>query len=406
MMAKNLYFYCCVVFGSIGLIAADTFIPSMSSIAAFFKTDVSLIQKSIAVFMFGFSFARFFIAIISDGFGRKSMFVLCFIFLSIGSGICLISDSVYVFIAGRFFQGVGAGGSNVLARIVIRDITDNSNLAKLNSLYSMYAVTLMVMAPFVGSILQTYSGWQAAFILISVLSLFALLVCIFLYDETNSHMSMHHLNIFNLKKNFVDLFGGELSLKYASLLFVSFGFMTSWLTFGSVILQDKLNLSYMEFGLCALIVGFFYFMSSYLSSRLVMKYGEINLIYIGVRLFSLPPILLSVTFFVSNATITVLILVMSIAIGFSATGLIIPNAYSLGVKASAKIAGMAGAFFGFAQMFGGCIYSYFISLATTTSVLPLIVSMIVTFVISAYSVSAFRDRDKHRLQKKIMKSMT
>lgn len=213
---KNItYFYYSVVFGAIGLIASDVFIPSMSSIAEGFKVDISVIQSSIAVFMLGFSFARFFISIISDGLGRKAMFVLCFTLLSVGSCICLFSTNAYMFTLGRLLQGIGAGGSNVLARVVIRDITDNENLAKYNSLYSMYAITLMVSAPFIGSILQTLFDWHASFILLTLLSTIALLISIISYKETNAYKSIHHLKLSKLKNNFVELLRGEASFQNA-----------------------------------------------------------------------------------------------------------------------------------------------------------------------------------------------
>lgn len=75
-MNKQLYFYYSVFFGAIGLIASDTFIPSISSIAQSFNVSVSVIQGSIAVFMLGFCLARFGVSILSDGFGRRAMFIL------------------------------------------------------------------------------------------------------------------------------------------------------------------------------------------------------------------------------------------------------------------------------------------------------------------------------------------
>jgi len=204
-MTKAKYFYYSVFFGAIGLIAADTFIPSMASIAKVFDVDISVIQKSIAIFMLGFSFSRFFISILSDGVGRKSMLILCFLLLTSGSIICLLSNNAYMFMVGRFLQGIGAGGSNVLARVIIRDVTDNANLAKYNSLYSMYAVTLMVTAPFLGSILQTYCDWHAAFILMAVLATFSLLISIVKYSETNMHKCLTHLKPAKITNNFLEL---------------------------------------------------------------------------------------------------------------------------------------------------------------------------------------------------------
>jgi len=397
-MKNIIYFYYAVFFGAIGLIAADIFIPSMSSIATHFNVDISIIQSSIAVFMLGFSLARFFISIISDGLGRKLMFILCFTLLSIGSAICLFSTNEYMFISGRLLQGIGAGGSNVLARVIIRDITDNANLAKFNSLYSMYAITLMVAAPFLGSILQTYFDWDAVFLVLTILGTLALFVSILSYQETNAHKNIAHLQPSKIKANFLELIKSEASFKYASLLFVSFGFMTAWLTSGSVILQDQMKLTYIEFGECALFVGFFYFMSSYLSSKYVKRLGERYLILLGSRLFIFSPLILSAAFLVEHTYATAFIIVLAVAIGFSAAGLIIPNAYSLGVKSSIKIAGMAGAFFGFAQMFGGCIYSYFISLTNSYSIIPLLMTMMATLMIVLFSTNDFKEKSNGQYQ--------
>lgn len=386
-MKSKSYFYYSVLFGSIGLIASDTFIPSIPSIAQHFSVDVSLIQSAIAIFMLSFCFARFAVSLLSDALGRKIMFMSCFFLLTLGTIACLFAPTEHLFIIGRFFQGVGAGGSNVLARVIIRDLTEDKYFAKYNSLYSMFAVTLMVSAPFVGSLLQTYFNWQASFILVSVLSVVALAVSSAVYQETNIHKDIAHIKPLLIKSNFLQLLRGVGSLKYASLLFASFGAMTAWLASGSVILQEVFHLSYIEFGLCALLVGFFYFIASFLSSKLVGSLGEERLIHLSVKLLIFPPIILVASYFFYDATLRVSILVFSVALLFFATGFIIPNSYSLGVKSFKKIAGMAGAFFGFSQMLGGSIYGYIISCSSSYSIVPLISTMILTLVISALSLS-------------------
>lgn len=180
------------------------------------------------------------------------------------------------------------------------------------------------------------------------------------YKETNVHRHLLHLKPITIKTNLFAIIKGTNSLKYASLLFVSFGFMTAWLTSGSVILQDKLHLTYMEFGYCALFVGLFYFIASFLSTKYIKQRGEESLISLGAKLLILPPLILSSSLLVENTHVLVITIVLVVAVGFLGTGFIIPNAYSLGVKSFFKTTGMAGAFFGFSQMFGGSVYSFFI----------------------------------------------
>lgn len=376
-MNPKIYLCYAVLFGSIGLIASDTFIPAMSLIAKHFQVSVSLIQGTIALFMLGFSLARFTVSLLSDGLGRKGLFIFCFGLLTLGSALCLFAPNAHLFLIGRLLQGLGAGGSNVLARVIIRDIADNRSLAKYNSLYSMFAVTFMVAAPFLGSVLVTYLNWRSVFLVLTVLSLLALGLASFILKETNLHRDVMHLKPAQMKSNFLELIKRSGSFQYACFLFASFGLMTAWLTAGSVVLQDTLHLSYLEFGYCALWVGFFYFLASLISSRYVSQVGEKKLIQLGSRLLIVPPLIL-VLGFAAPLPLQVILIVASVAIAFFATGFIIPNAYSLGMKSFANIAGMAGACFGFAQMFGGSVYSFVISCGDTHSILPLWLSMLAT----------------------------
>jgi MFS family permease len=376
------YFYYSVLFGAIGLVASDTFIPSIPSIAKSFGVDVAVIQATVSIFLLGFCLARFGIAILSDGLGRKPMLTICFCLLVIGSVLCFSAPSVYYFNAGRFLQGIGAGGSNVLARVIIRDTTDNRNLARCNSLYSMFAVTLMVSAPLLGSVLQTYFNWHAVFIFITVLSVLALFLSSLRYQETNEYKDISRLKPQEIQSSLIALFKGHGCIQYAGLLFASFGLMTAWLTAGSVILQERMHLTYIEFGCCALCVGSFYFVASWLSSKHVTRVGERKLIGCGVGLLVLPPIILLGAVMFHSLWLLTLLVVFSVAAGFFATGLIIPNAYSMGVKSFRNIAGMAGAFFGFSQMLGGSVYSLFIAGSNNHSLIPLWVTMAVTLMIT------------------------
>jgi DHA1 family bicyclomycin/chloramphenicol resistance-like MFS transporter len=388
-MKRKKNFYLAVFFGTIGLIASDTFIPSIPTIAEHFDTSISFIQNSITVFMLGFCLARFFVSVLSDGLGRRLMFILCFALLFLGSCVCLLSPNQYLFIVGRLLQGVGAGGSNVLARVIIRDITENSELAKYNAKYSMFAVTFMVAAPFIGSLLQTYFNWQSIFIFLASLSIIAFLISIVIYQETNNFKHLSHIKFNTMKMNFIRLFKTSNSIRYASLLFVSFGFMTAWLASGSVILQERLHLSYIEFGYSALFIGIFYFSSSLISSKYVRRIGERYFIRLGTQLFILPPLILAFIFLSYSDSLSTFLIILSVAVGFFAAGFIIPNAYSLGVKEFSEIAGMAGAFFGFAQMFGGFAYSFMIACLNSYSTFPLWGTMVITFLIAQLAIAPF-----------------
>ena len=167
MKSIKIIFWLSVLFGSAGFICTDLYLPSLPSIAHHFHTTISLTQLSVAIFALGYGIARLFYGLISDAVGRKKPLIFGLFICLAGCLICLFAQNIYILLAGRLIQGFGGGGSNILARIILRDRLEGSKLAKYNSYYSMACVSLMASAPLLGGYLQHYFDWQANFIFLS-----------------------------------------------------------------------------------------------------------------------------------------------------------------------------------------------------------------------------------------------
>ncbi len=71
----------------------------------------------------------------SDAVGRKPPIIVGLILCLLGSVICLYSTNISALLIGHFLQGLGAGGSNVLARVILRDKINGPRLAQYISDY-------------------------------------------------------------------------------------------------------------------------------------------------------------------------------------------------------------------------------------------------------------------------------
>lgn len=371
------------LFASTGPISSTLYLPSLPAITHSLHTTTTITQLTVALFVLGYAIARLTYATVSDAIGRKTPLIVGLLLCLLGSVICLYSTNIVALLIGRIIQGLGAGGSNVLARVILRDKIDGPRLAQYNSYYSMVNIAAMVSAPLVGGYLQSYFGWQSNFIALIVYNGFALVLGIFTLPETNQYLNRDLIKPSIIKSRVQSLFVKKTFIVYALLLMLAYGTMMAWLTSGPIILQNILLLTPIEFGWCAAVVGLAFFIGAYVNSHLVRRLGIQCMLRMGAGcllvsgVFMLLPILLF-------DYLNLVVFLMPVIIAIFGVSLLVPNAYGDGLRGFSKIAGTAVAVLAFFQVMGGVISSTVISLVPEHNQLPL---GLVFFMISLMCIS-------------------
>ncbi|MCK4607943.1 MAG: multidrug effflux MFS transporter [Gammaproteobacteria bacterium] len=359
-----------ILFVSIGTASSDLYLPSLPAIASSLGSTIALVQLSVAMFMLGFTPARLFVATISDAIGRKIPLLFSLMICLLGSLYCLYAVNIHALLFGRLLQGFGAGGSSVLARVILRDSVADKRLAEYSSYFSMVGITLMAGAPLIGGYLQHYFGWHASFYLLSGYSVFALLIGIFFLPETNQHRNIKCLKPAVLALNCKNLFDKRSFIIYGLLLFFGYGSMVAWLTSGTVVLQEVLALTPIDFGWCAAAVGACYFAAAFINSRFVGRFGIQKMLTLGISCLLLGSIAMLIPVLVFN-WLNPILFVVPVMLAIFGIGMITPNSYAAGLMPFAKIAGMAAAVLASIQTLGGVFASIAISLSSDHNQLPL-----------------------------------
>ena len=214
------------LFASTGPITSTPYLPSLINISSQFNSSISIVQFTTTLFFLGYGFSRLIYGIASDKFGRKLplIFGLCVFF--IGSTVCYFASHMDALLVGRFLQGLGVGGSNVLARIILRDHTKSKHLPRYYSYYSMVNITTMIATPVIGGYLQEYYGWQPNFLLLLAYSLIILFFAIFFFKESNLHLKPDAMDSRILSANFKLLFPTKI---LSFFLFCFCSHMDAWL---------------------------------------------------------------------------------------------------------------------------------------------------------------------------------
>ncbi len=373
MEAKSLsnrtFLILAIFFASVELIASGLYIPSLPHIPEAFGTSITLVQLSVSMFILGISISRLTFGPISDAFGRKIPLNISLVFSLIGVCICLFSFNIYFLLLGRFVQGIGGGGTNILARVILRDRMKGAKLAEFISYFSMIAITLMSISPLFGGYLQHFYGWRGGFFVLVLYTMIAIIVGIFVLPETNQFINKTSIKLSALKTNFKFLLTHSTFIYYGFILLFGYGCMLAWLTDGSVVLQRFMKFTDVEFGWIAGLVGGCYLLSAFINGRVVAKVGIQKMLTIGASCVFIAGIVMVLA--VAFQWVTPFIFIIPVMLGVFGLGMLNPNAFAAGITPFSKIAGIAVSVLGTIQILGGLLASAYISFAHDHTQLPI-----------------------------------
>ncbi len=166
-----------VVFSAVIVMIAsfDIFLPNLSIMRDYFKTNEITMQFSIILTPFISAFTGLIYGQLSDQRGRKPIFLLSLILLVVGSIVCAGSTHLSVFLLGRFIQALSAGGIMNVSLAILADIYKGPAYARYISIFGLLYPVVFAFSPNIGAVLGAYFSWRSGFILIAFLSL----ICFF-----------------------------------------------------------------------------------------------------------------------------------------------------------------------------------------------------------------------------------
>ncbi len=172
----------------IAALSIDMYLPAFPAIADDLNASAGDIQLTLGFFLAGLALGQLIHGTLSDRYGRKPVILIGLILYALASLACALSVSTFEMYFARFVQGLCAASGVVLARAVIRDIYQGDALAKAMSWLLLVMTVIPMLAPMLGSLVESAFGWQAIF---KSLMLFALiwfgLIYFFVPETLDSH---------------------------------------------------------------------------------------------------------------------------------------------------------------------------------------------------------------------------
>ncbi|MDN3566664.1 multidrug effflux MFS transporter [Paeniroseomonas aquatica] len=146
-----------------GPLATDMYLPAFPAIAAGLAADPAAVQKTLASFFAGMAIAQPVFGPLADRFGRRPPLLVGLGIFVLGSVGCALTQSIGWLMLWRFVQGLGGCAGMVMARAIVRDVSEGPATIRLMSRLMLVVTLAPILAPSLGGLLLGLGGWRAIF---------------------------------------------------------------------------------------------------------------------------------------------------------------------------------------------------------------------------------------------------
>lgn len=363
------FFFIILLTISAGQIAIDLYLPSLPAITEAFSTTNSNTQLTITIYLLGLSFSQLIYGPLSDHYGRRAILLIGFAISFIGATICVFTPSITALIAARLLQGVGAGAANPVSRAVMRDVFSGHKLAKISSYVGTFIAIILALAPIIGGYLQAYFGWRANFSFLALYGVALWLVILLFLPETNKHIDPHPFRIKRTMQKYFSLLSNPIFIGYTLCTSLTYAGIIAYITAGPFLYQNILGLSPVQYGWLAIFTTLSFTVGAFINARYVTNVGMNRMLFINLGIQILAGMSLLIVGLLGHiSVISILVPMMFILVS---AGSIFPNASTGAILPFAKMAGTAGALFGFIQVFTGALLSGLVAAIHEENQIPL-----------------------------------
>jgi len=240
----------------------DLYAPGFTDMMYYFKTDEAHIQWTLSINFLGFFSSCLIVGPLSDSFGRRNILIMGTVIFIFGSVFCIFSESMEMFLLGRFIQGLGVSAPAVTAAAIITDVYQGAKQAKALSLINSMITIVMASAPIAGVFFTSNFGWRSNFWVMTLCSIIGVVLIFFFLPETLQKENRRPFSKDGLITGYVEVMTSKVFI--ACMLGLCLAVSSYWVFIGMIplLFVDKLGMSLTTYGFYqGAIVSTFAFLS-------------------------------------------------------------------------------------------------------------------------------------------------
>ena len=313
-------------------------IPTIESFAQLYQAPYSTVQFIISAYLLGLAISMPLVGFLSDKIGRRPVLLSGLVLFVIASIFCSTTDSLNSLIFWRVIQGMGASVCSVMARAMIRDVSNASETARsLSRVTAIMGISPMI-APVIGGIgYQIFGNPNGIFIITAAIGILVLTAILLLLPETRNAALVESASKEPWSDKYKYLLGSKVFVGSSLIYAFTTGAFFAILTLASTVFYNDLGIDSAGFGFIWSCLTILYTVSAFMAGTSSSKYGLMKVLLVGVLL----NIIAGLLFYslVKVFDVTLISVIVPLVIMFFAHGYIVPMSLAQAVSARPEIAG-------------------------------------------------------------------
>ncbi|MCU0946160.1 MAG: Bcr/CflA family multidrug efflux MFS transporter [Rubritepida sp.] len=172
------------VLAAFGPLSIDMYLPALPTIGAELGGGPEGAQLTLAAFFLGMAAGQLLHGPLADRFGRRRPLFAALVTYTLASALCALATGIGAFIALRLLQALAGCAGMVIARAVVRDLSDRMDPVRLMARLMLVMGAAPILAPLIGGWIAAWLGWRAIFWALALVGLLALLLSWWALPET------------------------------------------------------------------------------------------------------------------------------------------------------------------------------------------------------------------------------
>jgi MFS transporter, DHA1 family, multidrug resistance protein len=360
------------VLTGLGPLSVDMYLASLPEISRLLHAPTAQVQLTISVYLVGLACAQVVFGPLSDRFGRRSVLLAALAIYMLASLACSLAMSIEALIAERFLQAVGGAGTMVLARAIVRDMFEGTQLNReLSRMAAIMAVSPLV-APVIGGVLQTLFGWRSNFIGLMCFSAAGGGMVWFLLPETLRQRTTE-FSLGSVLNSFRRFLADRSFVVHLGIVACCLGGLFAWISTAPFVLQDIYGMTPLAFAVSFTVASSGYLVGTSIAARFVMRWGSARTMGVGAAAMALGGIAMIVH--VASGSHLGVALTLTAGLYMIGMGMVLPQAQAGALMPFPDRAGAASSLVGFCSQTSSAAVGAILGHLLALSAWPLAVAM-------------------------------
>jgi DHA1 family bicyclomycin/chloramphenicol resistance-like MFS transporter len=261
------------LFIAVGPAATDMYLPAFPAVEATFGTEPGTAQLTLATWFAGLAVGQITQGTLSDRFGRRLPLMIGFCLFTLCTIGCALAPSLTVLAIFRAVGAFGASAGMVIARAVVRDLSEGHAAAIMMSRLVLVMGVAPILAPTIGGAILAFAHWRVIFWLLAAYGTICVVMAWKVLPETLPPDRRLRLSLAGQAARYLMIVREKTFLTHAIMGGCSTFCMFAYLSGCSPVFEDGFGLNPSEFALifggCAVALV----CCSQLNARLLPKVG-------------------------------------------------------------------------------------------------------------------------------------